>query len=165
MPCIIATGLCLSGISGKDWCKRKCTLQTKVSDKRRTNKFQEIFSSYKLLNWEGERWDLNPRPLEPQSSALPTELRPPQQGTEVFGKSIIKNIQTRSQCSQPCPEPIRAAFRLRRRKHWQTRQYPRPGRGHYHNARVPRPVQPPVSSARQRKYSSVRRPAAGSGPA
>ncbi len=27
---------------------------------------------------EGGRWDLNPRPLEPQSSALPTELRPPQ---------------------------------------------------------------------------------------
>ncbi|SVB35254.1 uncharacterized protein METZ01_LOCUS188108, partial [marine metagenome] len=25
----------------------------------------------------GERRDLNPRPLEPQSSALPTELRPP----------------------------------------------------------------------------------------
>ena len=26
---------------------------------------------------EGERRDLNPRPLEPQSSALPAELRPP----------------------------------------------------------------------------------------
>ncbi len=26
---------------------------------------------------EGERRDLNPRPLEPQSRALPTELRPP----------------------------------------------------------------------------------------
>ena len=26
---------------------------------------------------KGERWDLNPRPLEPQSSALPTELRSP----------------------------------------------------------------------------------------
>lgn len=29
------------------------------------------------LEHGGERWDLNPRPLEPQSSALPTELRPP----------------------------------------------------------------------------------------
>ena len=28
-------------------------------------------------NWGG-RWDLNPRRLEPQSRALPTELRPPQ---------------------------------------------------------------------------------------
>lgn len=27
---------------------------------------------------EGGQWDLNPRPLEPQSSALPTELCPPQ---------------------------------------------------------------------------------------
>jgi hypothetical protein len=66
MPCIIATGLCLNGISGKEWCRRKRTLQTKVSDKRRTNKFQEIFSSSKPLKWQGERWDLNPRPLEPQ---------------------------------------------------------------------------------------------------
>lgn len=29
-----------------------------------------------MLKW-GERWESNPRPLEPQSSALPTELRPP----------------------------------------------------------------------------------------
>lgn len=28
------------------------------------------------LNW-GERWGLNPRPPEPQSGALPTELRSP----------------------------------------------------------------------------------------
>jgi hypothetical protein len=34
-------------------------------------------SSYKSLKGEGERWDLNPRPLEPQSSTLPTELRSP----------------------------------------------------------------------------------------
>ncbi len=27
----------------------------------------------------GERWDSNPRPPEPQSGALPTELRPPLQ--------------------------------------------------------------------------------------
>jgi hypothetical protein len=46
----------------------ECTLQAKVSDKRRTNTFQEIFSSYNPSKWEGEQWDLNPRPLEPQSN-------------------------------------------------------------------------------------------------
>ena len=30
-----------------------------------------------LMGKWGERRDLNPRPLEPQSRALPTELRPP----------------------------------------------------------------------------------------
>lgn len=36
------------------------------------------------LNWVGERRDLNPRPLEPQSRALPTELRPPQKRPNTF---------------------------------------------------------------------------------
>jgi hypothetical protein len=32
---------------------------------------------FRTVRRRGERGDLNPRPLEPQSSALPTELRPP----------------------------------------------------------------------------------------
>ena len=32
---------------------------------------------FKIKSSWGERRDLNPRPLDPQTSALPTELRPP----------------------------------------------------------------------------------------
>ena len=32
----------------------------------------------------GDRRDLNPRRLEPQSSALPTELRPPSRELSIF---------------------------------------------------------------------------------
>ena len=33
-------------------------------------------NNHRTTHW-GERWGLNPRPQEPQSCALPTELRPP----------------------------------------------------------------------------------------
>ncbi len=33
--------------------------------------------SYYIDTVWGERWDLNPQPPEPQSGALPIELRPP----------------------------------------------------------------------------------------
>jgi hypothetical protein len=36
-----------------------------------------FFKFYTQNTW-GERWGLNPRPPEPQSGALPTELRSPQ---------------------------------------------------------------------------------------
>ena len=36
-----------------------------------------MFTSFSIKKKWGERRDLNPRPLEPQSRALPTELRPP----------------------------------------------------------------------------------------
>ena len=38
--------------------------------------YRSIQLSYGRKKW-GERGDLNPRPQEPQSCALPTELRPP----------------------------------------------------------------------------------------
>ena len=39
--------------------------------------YRSIQLSYGRTKIWGERGDLNPRPQEPQSCALPTELRPP----------------------------------------------------------------------------------------
>src|SRR5262249_15191544 len=51
---------------------------TKVSSQSQRPSTLAIDFIWVWLVQEGERWDLNPRPLEPQSSALPAELRPPQ---------------------------------------------------------------------------------------
>ena len=41
-----------------------------------------------FLIW-GERWDLNPRQPEPQSGALPTELRPPRNRISILVSSLL----------------------------------------------------------------------------
>ena len=56
---------------------------------------------------EGDRRGSNPRPSEPQSDALPTELRPP--GAKILpGKRVRANPptpETRSSCRPSCPRP------------------------------------------------------------
>jgi hypothetical protein len=51
---------------------------TKVGSQSQRPSVTTIDFIWVWLAGEGERRDLNPRPLEPQSSALPAELRPPQ---------------------------------------------------------------------------------------
>jgi hypothetical protein len=88
---------------------------------------------------EGERWDLNPRPLEPQSSALPAELRPPQK-TAI---SLQMTAQyTNNLCAQSTP-PAREnhsphPYVIMSKKRWQMTRYHRPGQAHNRNVITPR---------------------------
>ncbi len=46
-------------------------------------KKERLHDSHKSEQKKGDRWGLNPQPLEPQSSALPIELRSPRHALNV----------------------------------------------------------------------------------
>src|SRR5918997_5589004 len=58
----------------------------------------------------GDRRDSNPRPSEPQSDALPTELRPPRAGRILPAKGRVANV-LRGTCARvQSPQPRNSVF-------------------------------------------------------
>jgi hypothetical protein len=60
--------------------------------------------------WEGDRRGSNPRPSEPQSDALPTELRPPRAGRILPAKGRLANVIRGAYGRVQSPQPRNSVF-------------------------------------------------------
>ncbi len=77
---------------GPVWTRERKKCARPIACPLRTNNGSSHTKSYPK-NKKGDRWGLNPQPLEPQSSALPIELRSPRAFISERNASIDKSLR------------------------------------------------------------------------
>src|SRR6266567_6073900 len=77
---------------GRVWTRGRKKCARPIACPLRTNNGSSHTKSYPK-NKKGDRWGLNPQPLEPQSSALPIELRSPRAFIPERNASIDESLR------------------------------------------------------------------------